>query len=121
MNIVLYTMDFEAITVIDLPMWAMDRLEKADLIRVPVMDLPQLAYAGPTDPVEPLRYREVVIKAIPIVWFGQRKFVLVTSDEEFAMLLKPDWLPGQRGEVQRIQRQVQDLSRFLLDALGRLG
>ncbi len=37
MNIVLHTEDFEPITIIDLPMWLLDQVEREGTVRVAVM------------------------------------------------------------------------------------
>ena len=36
MNVVLYTNDFEPITILDLPLWLLDRLEEQGAVRVAV-------------------------------------------------------------------------------------
>ena len=41
MNVVLYTTDLEPITILDLPLWLMEQLEKQGAIRVAVLKPPK--------------------------------------------------------------------------------
>lgn len=49
--------------------------------------------------------RRVVITAERLVRNGHETLMLFTGDEESALLLKADFLPGQRAAVQGLQRR----------------
>jgi hypothetical protein len=118
MNVVLYTKDFEPITVLDLPVWLLDQLEKQGAIRVAVQQPVRVTPAeGPVDfsppPIvtiycERLRWRD-----------GTTKPVLITPDEELALLCKPDWLPGQRQAVNSYKTVIRGLTDQLVKAMRK--
>jgi hypothetical protein len=113
MIVILYTEDFEPIIPIDLPLWLLERLEIEGAVRVAV-NKPK-GFKGEKVPVgtvgnenmptvrihyEKLRWRD-----------GTLKTILVTPDEELALSLNPDWLPGQRAPIQMyvgVMRKMHD-------------
>lgn len=99
---VLYTHDLEPITVVTIPMWLWDRLEKGDAIRLAVMEAPKLtpSYGVPMT----AQMKTVTIFAEMLVRRGKRHMMLSTQDEETALLLKADFLPGQRQELRHRER-----------------
>lgn len=116
MNIVLYTNDFEPITVVDLPMWLLETLETRGSVRVAVLE--------PTVPENPdtetAGVSIVTIYLEKLLWRdGSKKSVLVTDDEELAMVLNPDWLPGQRYIIQSYEADIQKLKDALINALKK--
>lgn len=117
---VLYTHDMEPITI--LPMSpAMERyLDTQGFVRVAVMRGRDLASWERTIPVSGL-YRPMEV-LITQEWFQRRNLrhrFLFTDNEEAALLLRPDFLPGQRSEVQRIQRE--QFARGFLHAIQVMG
>lgn len=53
---------------------------------------------------------------------GQVSLMCFTREAELAMLLAPDFLPGQRATVQDLQAQNDRLSKVLMKAIaGHLG
>jgi hypothetical protein len=120
MNVVIYSKDMEPITVIDLPMWAIEAGERRSFVAVAVMG--KLDYAPPIGPEAPVSYpplRQVTLEFVPIIMGAHRSSIIVTRDEELAMLLRPEWLPGQRGKISDYKRQTRELSMALLDVLAR--
>lgn len=118
MNVVLYTRDFEPITVIDLPMWALKIGESRGCVCVHVTG--QIK-PGPVEPgSEALQsaFMRVLLEFIPIRMNDKRSWVVVVDNEEYALLLRPAWLPGQRGEINEYERRIKNLSGALLDILG---
>ena len=121
MRAVIYTTDFEPITVISITQWAIDYLERYGSVRLPVYqpltsmlhsDVPPASAAQPrtvTLRLENLRFRSG----------GAPKPFLITEDEESALLLKAAFLPGQIGEVQN--REQAMFTRGFLQALERVG
>jgi hypothetical protein len=74
---------------------------------------------GPNMPIEDLM-RIVDLKFERIVRVKiddgstQHSWMCFTKQEELALLLTPDWLPGQRGAVEHIQRHNERLNELLL-------
>ena len=120
MNVVLYTIDFEPITVVDLPMWMLDHIDKYGgcmvSVKRPINNnfIEQVA-VGTVEGQECITIRQVRLK-----WHdGSIKIILVTEDEELALSLKPEWLPGQRLQVQNYQEAVNFLSKALKKQLKK--
>jgi hypothetical protein len=112
MNVILYTEDFEPIIPIDLPLWLLDRLEKEGSVRVAVSKPANfLEEKIPVGNVE-LDTPTVRIRCIKLRWQDESlKTILVTPDEELALSLDPEWLPGQRAPIQlylETMRKIHD-------------
>lgn len=118
MVVVLYTEDFEPITVLDLPLWLLEQMEKHGAIRIavqePVSLVPQSESPGFNQPkivtvyCEKLRWKD-----------GSTKPILITYDEELALTLRPEWLPGQRQRVQSYQKAIRGLTDQLIKAMRK--
>jgi hypothetical protein len=108
-NVVIYTKDFEPITVVDLPRTVLDKVEQTGGIRLALG--PEKDDEGnPTNP--PI----CTIVMCKIRWFnGEDKPILVTKDEETALMLKPDWLPGQRGVYNLLYNHIKKLTKQLIN------
>jgi hypothetical protein len=113
-KVVLYTEDFEPITVLDMPMWAIDRLQLGERIVLP--------QRTPFELCPP--YKNVVIRDVPqfkkvqiwgerLLWKGCCKLVLVTNDETGALALDASWLPGQQYMVNGYKENVRGLAALL--------
>jgi hypothetical protein len=120
MRAVLFDDDtMEPLTVLNIPMWAHDRLREGERIHVPV---PERSFALGFDRSAP------VPECVPIrtvtVWFerfirnGEKHWMLMTRDSENALKLKAVFLPGQNAEVQRRERDA--FAEGLLAALKRV-
>ena len=100
MIVLLYTQDFEPIIPIDLPLWLLERLEVEGQVRVAVNRPKQV-----TEEQIPIGNLEsdmqtVRIRCHKLRWAdGTLKTILVTDDEELALTLTPEWLPGQRAPI----------------------
>jgi hypothetical protein len=114
MNIVLYTHDFEPITVIDLPMWLLEALERDGTIKVAVKrpitpDFVAKVAVGSVEGPE-----TVTIEAKRLRWSdGDTKIIYVTKDDVLALTLKPTWLPGQILQVQNYGTAIGWLTKQL--------
>ena len=96
MNTIIYSIDFEPITVVDLPRPFLDSLEAKGHAYLIIKD---------TEPV-----KRCDLYCGSIVWpDGSVKPIVVTKDEENALLLKCDWLPGQVGTVNIYKRNIRKL------------
>lgn len=121
MNIVLYTRDMEPITVIDLPLWALEYGEQRRYVQVELMDpVPWPPHpVGQLVAVDHLTARRVTIEFVPIHLRGKRSWLAMVDDEVLALNLKPSWLPGQRGAINQYERTARDLASTLLNVLAR--
>lgn len=120
MNIVLYTHDFEPITVVDLPMWLLEALERDGAIKVAVKrpitpDFVAKVAVGSVEGPE-----TVTIEAKRLRWHdGSIKPIYVTKDEVLALTLRPEWLPGQVLQVQNFQSAISWLGKELKHQLRK--
>jgi hypothetical protein len=106
MNVVLYTHDFEAITVVDLPRWLLDRAEQQGAIKI--------AVRGGENPAT------ITVYAKKILWHdGTIKSILVTSDEVPALTLRPTWLPGQTQAVQSTEKLLRRLHNKVIELMRK--
>jgi hypothetical protein len=106
MNVVLYTYDFEAITVVDLPRWLLDRAEQQGVIRIQVK--------GGEDP------QVITVYCKKILWHDSSlKSILVTSDEVPALTLRPTWLPGQTQAVQSTEKLLRRLHNKVIELMRK--
>ena len=114
MNIILYTPDFEPITVVDMPMWLLEAIERDGAVKVAVkrpltQDFIERVAVGSVEGPE-----NVVIRLAKLRWMdGTIKPIYVTDSEVLALTLKPEWLPGQRLQVQNFESAIGWLSGHL--------
>ena len=117
MRVVLYTNDFEPITVIELPSFAEEYLRRYGAVRLAVI-LPLSMYTRDTDPPNKSGCRTVRIHSERFWRNGAEHTILFTADEESALLLKSAFLPGQQSELNERERNA--FARGFLEALCRL-
>ena len=103
MHAVLYTRQLEPITVVDIPMWLWDRLRRGEVIRLAVQEPPSLVPLSGPPPAE-IWTRTVSIFGEKFRRREHEALMLFTADEESALLLQAEFLPGQRGEVRNRER-----------------
>lgn len=96
--IVLYTDQMEPITVIELPQWFLDKLYDKQLMKVPVMSA--ISIESIYDPIIENALNSVDVWAESLYRKGNRYWLLFTNDENLALRLKSDVLPGQRKAFQ---------------------
>ena len=109
MNVVIYTTDFEPITVVDLPRTVLDKIEQTGGVNLALG-------SGETDVANMPKCALIMCK---VKWFnGEEKPILVTRNEENALLLKPDWLPGQRGVYNMLYTEIKALTKRLINLNG---
>lgn len=97
--------DMEAITVIEVPMWAMSRMRTGDRIRFVVPE-PAL-FASIDEWMAKLKPLEIVsVWAERFVRRGQEHVVLFTRDELNALKLDSTELSGQRAMAQERYRRA---------------
>ena len=109
MNIVLYTTDFEPITVLDIPLHVLEHLEEHQRVRIPILEDQT---RGP---------RSIELELSHIDWLdGTKKPIIITPQLEVALELKPDWLTGQRAQVNQYNNYINELKRLLDKAIKQL-
>jgi hypothetical protein len=120
MIVILYTEDFEPIIPIDLPLWLLERLEKEGAVRVAVNKPKGFTHeripVGNLDCESPT----VRIRYEKLRWTdGTLKTILVTPDEELALSLNPDWLPGQRAPIQMYVGTMRKMHEELIKQIRK--
>ena len=60
---------------------------------------------------------EPIMRANPMTRTVQRGWMCFTKQDELALLLMPDWLPGQRLTIDEIQKQNDGLTSMLMQLL----
>lgn len=120
MKTVVYSADFEPITVVDLPCMPeqIARLMGGQIV-LPVyepldlstfMEAPQLT----------AKFRTVVLTMEQMRWRdGSRKWIFVANCDENALLMRPAWLPGQQGAINEYEKDRKLLGQLMLEALRR--
>ena len=87
MNVVLYTHELEPITILDLPVWLLEQLEKTGAVRIAVVEPPGWVHEEVPVVANPTM-RTVTIYCEKLRWHNnQTKTILVTPDEELALTL----------------------------------
>jgi hypothetical protein len=119
-NVILYTTDFEPITVVDLPMWMLEHVEryggcKVAIKRPVTADFIERVAVGTVEGPECVTIRQARLR-----WAdGSVKTILVTEDDVLALTLKPEWLPGQRLQVQNMEAAIDFLGKALKKELKK--
>lgn len=116
-NVVLYTVDLEPITVLQLGKWAQERLWENSRLRLAVNDAPRVHYSVelPTSAA----CRVIELRREKLRWGERTYLMLVTDNERDALDLQAAFLPGQREAVRRAEETA--LARGFLMALEALG
>jgi hypothetical protein len=121
MIVILYTEDFEPIIPIDLPLWLLERLEMEGAVRVAV-NKPK-GFKGEKIPVGTVGNEDmetVRIRYEKLRWRdGSLKTLLVTPDEELALTLNPEWLPGQRAPIQMYMGAMRKMHDELIKQIRK--
>lgn len=123
MRVVVYSdEDLEPITVLRLPITERDIESRGRVWRVPVPEQFTIS-------VQPLS-KEEMMRPVRVVelWFErfvrdrhghkQETWMCFTKADDLAMLLNPDWLPGQRSAVNYLQDQNDSLVRMLMRVMS---
>lgn len=98
-----YDEDFEPITVIDVPQWAMDMLRDGAVVRfVPVPPMTSVLGSPPPD----LTYEVVHVFAEHLRRKNRETMMLFTRNDTWALRLRSTPLPGQRGDMQHRMREA---------------
>ena len=112
----------EPITVVNLPGLTDKNLEERQHWRVSVHDgrnqpremAPERAYS------DRLRYVDLVfekVSRVTITHGEQVTWRCLTRAAELAMMLTPDWLPGQRPAIEQLQQENEKLASLMIGSL----
>ena len=117
MDVIIYTEDFEPITVISLTVMPQKiRRYMGGRFYVAVPEPIRSDY--PADFLK-TSYKKLGLRVEPMRWLrGEEKFILVAEDEVLALQLRPSWLPGQRGDINAYRHTITQLARLINIALG---
>lgn len=120
MIVILYSQDFEPIIPLDLPLWLLDRLEVEGQVRVAVSRPTQFVDSkipvGNLDADIPT----VRIRCEKLRWRdGELKTILITEDEELALSLTPEWLPGQRAPINSYLKAMRKMHDELIKQIRK--
>ena len=98
MIVVLYTQDLEPITCVDLPVEVQEEIERVGIGKIPVLAKPGLDISTA---------KMLYIRPIKILGLNFATHVFfVTQEEELALSISPQWLPGQLPLVQRWRQTI---------------
>lgn len=119
MHAVLYTKQLEPITIVDIPMYLWEKLAKGELIGLPVPVYPSTIIEEPEHLACQPTIETVLIYGLLIHIMGESSLMLFTRDEEKALMLQSEFLPGQHKDVQRREQNsfVKGFGQGFLDAL----
>jgi len=113
MRVVVYDDEMEPITVLNLRgLTARDIIKRGMVWRVAIPEPirqrdPEEAISFVRMPVATLRFERLIRKGI-------EHLLCFTTDDELIMRADPDWLPGQRREVNQMLRENAALSAALV-------
>lgn len=102
---VLYTADLEPITCVDIPVEVQEDIQRTGLGRVPVL---------PSKDADVNNAKFIFIKPLRILGINnQVQVFFTTGEEELALAVSPQWLPGQLPLVQHMQKIIYKQQREL--------
>ncbi|BAP80962.1 hypothetical protein MT1_3787 [Pseudomonas sp. MT-1] len=121
MRAVLYAEDMEPITVINIEPWAWQFLKEHRSVRLAVIPPASIMHDPYAEAILPRDIGSwiVNITAEVLVRGKQETLMLFTRDEEAALLLRSELLPGQIRDSR--EREKAAFARGFLGALNRLG
>lgn len=108
MIVILYTRDLEPITCVDIPVEVQEDIQRVGLGKVPVLSKRD---------ADPSEAKYIYIKPVRILGVDNSLLVFFTTEQEdLALAVTPQWLPGQLPLVQHwqkiIRKQQQELKRL---------
>lgn len=122
MRVVIYDEEFlEPITVVNIPGLTDSCLADRRHWRVAVPPSLTKLDGDATQFGKSIQYVDLEFEQISRVTLGhgvQTTWLCMTRAAELAMLLTPDWLPGQRPAMQRLQDENERLGQLMVTALS---
>lgn len=109
MRTVLYSTDYEPITIIDLPLWLLEKLERDGGAKLAVQKPITLEQLVEPPDLDEVPYDTLTLYCDKLRWRdGNLKTIVITPDEELALSLRPEWLPGQQQAVNWYKTNLRD-------------
>jgi len=119
MRVVIYDEEsLEAITVVDLPGLTDMALEERKIWRAAVPLQPGETGANFIDSTRFVDLTFERISRVTLTYGEQLTWLCLTRATELAMLLTPDWLPGQRPAIQHLQNENERLAQLIVTSLA---
>lgn len=117
MNVVLYTTDFEPLTVLELPLEVLEKMEVEGALKILVAKPPKSLSEGTLT----IRMPETItIYCQKMRWLDDSiKTILFTEDEELALAIKPSWLVGQLSSVQHYKGTIKHLNEQIIRVMRK--
>ena len=110
MNIVLYSRLFELITVIDLPVDAINKAKIDGSVKIPIKKPSNTALVSGNMEYVDKSSSQLTISSAVVSWIdGIPRQVLIVDNDELALMLKPSWLPGQRAAINDMSSVISTL------------
>jgi hypothetical protein len=103
---VLYNIDMEPITILPMKPWMYDHIYKNLFIKLAIFNPPSLAEYNQSIADELVKYRTVDIWGERFIRNDIESMMLFTYDEETALLLKSDFLPGQQRALNDMKKRA---------------
>jgi len=117
MNVILYTIDFEPLTVLELPIDVLEKMEVEGALKIIVAKPPKTMSEGTLTFPMP---ETITIYCQKMRWLDSSiKTILFTEDEELALAIKPSWLPGQVWNVQHYKSTIKHLNEQIIRVMRK--
>lgn len=117
MNVVLYTTGFEPLTVLELPIDILEKMEVEGALKILVAKPPKSLSQGTLTFPMP---ETITIYCQKMRWLDDSiKTILFTEDEELALAIKPGWLAGQLSSVQHYKATVKHLNEQIIKVMRK--
>lgn len=108
MRVVLYTKDLEPITIIEMPLWLLEQVERVGMVKVAVREPLQKLLALEPQDLKPPETLDIYCEKLR--WRdGTLKPILVVDNDELALALNPEWLPGQLQAIKWYESAISQL------------
>lgn len=107
---VLYTKNLEPITAINIPIDVQEQIQQKGLGKLPVL---------PNKDAKESEAKYLYIHPVSVLGFHKQVHVFFTTqEEELALAITPEWLPGQRPMVQHMQKIIYEQQKTLRKLSG---
>jgi hypothetical protein len=95
-------------------------MERQGRVRVAVQEPLSNTWMTDADATTLHEPKTVILECYRLRWSdGTQKPIIVTQDDELALTLRPDWLPGQRASINNYKQTITNLVYMLKKAMNR--
>lgn len=111
MQVVIYSLQFEPITVLEMPI---------DLYKQIKEKGKGILKVATNDPKNPFTACRIIL--VRYRWINNEEIdIFTTLDEEVALAIEPSWLPGHRSTINFTIKNVRKMKDRIIDLMKRLG